>query len=63
MSRYSALATSKFTKNNAIDDTHGSNELYGYGSNLTVRKRPILSAHGNSNSAMLSMKGNSNSVY
>ena len=63
MSSYVALATSKFTKNGTIDDTRDSNELYGYGTDHTMRKGPILSAHGNSNSIMLSMNGNSNSVH
>ena len=63
MSSYVALATSKFTKNGAIDDTRDSNEVYGYGTNYTVRKGPILSAHGKFNSVISSMNGDSDSVH
>ena len=38
MSSYFALSTSKFMKNGAMDNTRDSNELYGYGTNHTVRK-------------------------
>ena len=63
MSSYFALATSKFTKNGAIDNIRYGNKLYSYGTSHTVRKGPILSAHGNSNSALLSMNGNSDSMH
>ena len=63
ISRYVALALSKFTKNGVIDDTRDINELYGYGTNHAVRKGPILSVHGNFNSEMSFMNGNSDSVH
>ena len=63
MSSFFALAISKFTKNVAIDGTHYSNELHGYDMNHTTRKGPILSMHSNSNSALPSMNGNSDSVH
>jgi len=40
MSSYFALANSKFVQDGKIDDSKYSNELYGYGTNHTVRKVP-----------------------
>jgi CCR4-NOT transcription complex subunit 7/8 len=45
MVTYFALAKSKFSKNGEIDDSKYKNELYGYGSNHTVRKGPMSSNH------------------
>jgi len=52
MSTYFGLAEEQFTKNGKIDDTKYINELYGYGSNHTVRKGPVSSNHNHSNSAL-----------
>jgi CCR4-NOT transcription complex subunit 7/8 len=41
MSAYFALLKAKFTKSDgSVDDTRFANELFGYGSNHTVRKGP-----------------------
>ena len=70
MVTYFALAKSKFVNNKTgeIDDKKYKNELYGYGSNHTVRKGPMSSNHNNSNSALSNMNGSggsgdSSSVY
>ena len=70
MVTYFALAKSKFVniKTGKIDDKKYKNELYGYGSNHTVRKGPMSSNHNNSNSTLSNMNGSggsgdSSSVY
>jgi len=41
MSAYFALIKAKFTKNGKVDDSRYANELFGYGTNHTVRKGPM----------------------
>lgn len=60
MVTYFALAKSKFTKNGEIDDSKYKNELYGYGSNHTVRKGPMGSNHS---TGALSNMNSSDSVH
>lgn len=57
MVTYFALAKAKFTKKNGdIDDSKYKNELYGYGTNHTVRKGPMGSNnHGGSTGALSNM--------
>jgi len=55
MSTYFSLAKAKFAGSDGkVDDTKYKNELYGYGSNHTVRKGPI---HHSSSSVALSNGG------
>ena len=67
MATYFSLANSKFVDGKGnIDDTKYKNELYGYGSNHTVRhvKGPMPSSHSNSNSALSNLNGgDSSSVH
>lgn len=60
MVTYFALAKSKFMKNGEIDDSKYKNELYGYGSNHTVRKGPLGSNHS---VGALSTMNSSDSVH
>jgi len=63
MVTYFALAKSKFKNGNGIiDDVKFKNELYGYGSNHTVRKGPMSSTQSGSNSALSNMNGNGDSA-
>lgn len=59
MVTYFALAKAKFTKKNGeIDDSKYKNELYGYGTNHTVRKGPMGNNHGGSTGALSNMNSN-----
>mmetsp|Transcript_15098 Transcript_15098/g.28705 ORF Transcript_15098/g.28705 Transcript_15098/m.28705 type:complete len:275 (-) Transcript_15098:322-1146(-) len=60
MVTYFALANAKFTNGDGkIEDKKYKNELFGYGSNHTVRKGP--STHSNSNSALSNVNGSGDS--
>lgn len=65
MVTYFALAKAKFTKSNKkIDDSKYKNELYGYGTNHTVRKGPMGSTNNNHGSTgALSNMNSGDSVH
>lgn len=59
MTTYFALARAKFIgPDGEIDDTKYKNELFGYGSNHTVRKGPVRES--NSSHALSAMNGENN---
>jgi CCR4-NOT transcription complex subunit 7/8 len=56
MVTYFALTKAKFTNGNGeIDDSKYKNELYGYGTNHTVRKGPMGNNHSGSTGALSNM--------